>query len=121
LSRDFWTRFAAIESVVGIKVAPFDRYRTLDVIHGVCRAGRAGDIALYTGNDNTILSDLVTTHRVPVDGRVVEIGFVGGLLGQWAVWTRRAVELLGEAIRARRVGDDELVAEGLDRWLARRP
>jgi hypothetical protein len=101
LSRDFWTRLAAVESVIGIKVAPFDRYRTLDVLHGVCRSGRAGDIALYTGNDDHILTDLVTPHRVVVDGRQVEIEFVGGLLGQWAVWTRRAVEHLREARRAR--------------------
>ncbi|MDF5753701.1 dihydrodipicolinate synthase family protein [Spongiactinospora sp. TRM90649] len=105
LSRDFWTRLAAIESVIGIKVAPFDRYRTLDVLHGVCRAGREADLALYTGNDDHILADLITPHRVVVDGREVEVEFVGGLLGQWAVWVRRAVELLEEAGRARS-GDD---------------
>ncbi|GII92434.1 dihydrodipicolinate synthetase [Sinosporangium siamense] len=101
LSRDFWTRFASVESVVGIKVAPFDRYRTLDVLHGVCRAGREGDLALYTGNDDHILADLIAPHRVVVDGRQVEVEFVGGLLGQWAVWVRRAVDLLEEAGRAR--------------------
>ncbi|MEV0152007.1 MULTISPECIES: dihydrodipicolinate synthase family protein [unclassified Nonomuraea] len=108
LSRDFWTRLAAIESVVGIKVAPFDRYRTLDVLHGVVRAGRAGDVALYTGNDDHILADLITSHRVVVDGREVDIEFVGGLLGQWAVWVRRAVDLLEEAKLAR-AGDDAAV------------
>ncbi|MEU6411986.1 dihydrodipicolinate synthase family protein [Microbispora sp. NPDC046933] len=108
LSRDFWTRLAAIESVVGIKVAPFDRYRTLDVLHGVVRAGRAGDLALYTGNDDHILADLITSHRVVVDGREVDVEFVGGLLGQWAVWARRAVELLEEAKLAR-AGDDAAV------------
>jgi dihydrodipicolinate synthase/N-acetylneuraminate lyase len=108
LSRDFWTRLAALDSLVGIKVAPFDRYRTLDVVHGVCRAGRAGEVALYTGNDDHILIDLITPHRVVVDGRQVDVGFVGGLLGQWAVWTRRAVELLHEARRAR-AGDDAAV------------
>jgi Dihydrodipicolinate synthetase family len=105
LSRDYWTRLAAMESVVGIKVAPFDRYRTLDVLHGVCRAGRAGEVALYTGNDDHILADLVAQHRVIVDGRAVDVQFVGGLLGQWAVWVRRAVELLDEAAGAR-AGDD---------------
>lgn len=105
LSRDYWTRLAAIDSVVGIKVAPFDRYRTLDVLHGVCRAGRAGDLALYTGNDDHILADLVAQHQVVVDGRAVDVQFVGGLLGQWAVWTRRAVEFLHDAGRAR-TGDD---------------
>ncbi|WP_219468483.1 dihydrodipicolinate synthase family protein [Nonomuraea rhizosphaerae] len=108
LSRDFWTRLAGIESVVGVKVAPFDRYRTLDVLHGVVRAGRAGEVALYTGNDDHILADLITPHRVVVDGREVEVEFVGGLLGQWAVWVRRAVELLEEAALARS-GDDAAV------------
>ncbi|MFI6496369.1 dihydrodipicolinate synthase family protein [Nonomuraea typhae] len=108
LSREFWTRLASIESVAGIKVAPFDRYRTLDVLHGVVRAGRADEVALYTGNDDHILADLITTHRVVVDGREVEVEFVGGLLGQWAVWVRKAVGLLEEARRAR-AGDDEAV------------
>lgn len=101
LSRDFWTRLAGIDSVIGIKVAPFDRYRTLDVLHGVVRAGRAADLALYTGNDDHILTDLITSHQVVVDGRAVEVEFVGGLLGQWAVWVRRAVELLADAALAR--------------------
>ncbi|MGN9777176.1 dihydrodipicolinate synthase family protein [Micromonospora sp. H33] len=105
LSRGFWARLAALECVVGIKVAPFDRYRTLDVLHGVCAAGRNGDVALYTGNDDHILADLVAPHRVIVDGRVVEVEFVGGLLGQWAVWAGTAVTLLDEARRAR-AGDD---------------
>ncbi|MEV2268400.1 dihydrodipicolinate synthase family protein [Nonomuraea africana] len=115
LSRSFWTRLAAIESVVGIKVAPFDRYRTLDVLHGVVRAGRADEVALYTGNDDHILADLITTHRVIVDGREVEVEFVGGLLGQWAVWVKKAVELLDEAKLAR-AGDDAAVRRllGLD-------
>ncbi|MFG3422595.1 dihydrodipicolinate synthase family protein [Micromonospora sp. NPDC049460] len=105
LSRGFWARLAALESVVGIKVAPFDRYRTLDVLHGVVAAGRNGDLALYTGNDDHILADLVAPHRVVVDGRAVEVEFVGGLLGQWAVWANTAVSLLDEARRARS-GDD---------------
>jgi hypothetical protein len=90
---------------VGIKVAPFDRYRTLDVLHGVVRAGRAGDLALYTGNDDHVLADLVSRHEVPVDGGTVPIEFAGGLLGQWATWTHRAVELFDQA-RAARAGDD---------------
>jgi len=111
LSRDFWTRLASIESVVGIKVAPFDRYRTLDVLHGVCRAGREADVALYTGNDDHILADLIAPHRVVVDGRMVDVEFVGGLLGQWAVWVRRAVDLLQEAATAR--GGDDAAARRL--------
>jgi dihydrodipicolinate synthase/N-acetylneuraminate lyase len=97
LPRSFWARFAAIESVVGIKVAPFDRYRTIDVLQGVAQSGRASAITLYTGNDNNILSDLVTPYRFGD----VEVRFTGGLLGQFAVWTKRAVELLAETAKAR--------------------
>jgi dihydrodipicolinate synthase/N-acetylneuraminate lyase len=86
LPRAFWRRFAEIESVIAIKVAPFHRYQTLDVLDGILDSGRAGDIALYTGNDDHIVLDLITTYR--------GLRFVGGLLGQWAVWTRRAVEML---------------------------
>jgi dihydrodipicolinate synthase/N-acetylneuraminate lyase len=88
---DFWRRLADLESVVAIKVAPFDRYRTLDVLRAVAQSGRAGDVALYTGNDDHIVSDLLTPYQVSADQPPVR--FVGGLLGQWAVWTRRAVEL----------------------------
>ncbi len=105
LGRDFWRRFAALECVRGIKVAPFDRYRTLDVLNGVAQSGRAGEVTLYTGNDNHILADLVIRNELVVEGRKVELGFVGGLLGQWAVWTKRAVELLAQCTAARK-GDD---------------
>lgn len=94
LPRRFWADFAAIESVVAIKVAPFDRYRTRDVLLGVRESGRAGEIGLYTGNDDHILADLVSGE------------FAGGLLGQFAVWTHRAVRLVGEADAAR-AGDDK--------------
>ena len=104
LSRSFWTRFAAIESVVGIKVAPFDRYRTIDVLSGVAQSGRASAITLYTGNDNNILSDLVTPYRFGD----VEVRFTGGLLGQFAVWTQRAVTLLEDAAKARAGDSDAL-------------
>ncbi|MBO3749263.1 dihydrodipicolinate synthase family protein [Streptosporangiaceae bacterium NEAU-GS5] len=100
-----WAEFAAIESVAGIKVAPFDRYRTLDVLNGVGSSGRLGEIALYTGNDNHILPDLAVRTRVVAGGRAMEAEFVGGLLGQWAVWTERAVRLHTEAAAAR-AGDD---------------
>jgi len=86
LPREFWRRFAQIESVVAIKVAPFHRYQTLDVLDGLLDSGRAAEIALYTGNDDHIVLDLITQYR--------GLRFVGGLLGQWAVWTRRAVEML---------------------------
>ncbi|MDE2801121.1 MAG: dihydrodipicolinate synthase family protein [Gemmatimonadota bacterium] len=91
---DFWRRFAEIESVVGIKIAPFNRYQTLDVIRGVVAAGRVADIALYTGNDDNIVMDLLTSHRFVCDGACVDVRIVGGLLGHWAVWTKKAVEIL---------------------------
>lgn len=88
LSHGFWREFCEIENVRAIKVAPFDRYRTLDVMRAVCESGRAGEIALYTGNDDNIIGDLVA---VPAPGGS-EARFVGGLLGHWAVWTSRACE-----------------------------
>ena len=90
LPYEFWRRLMEIESLVAVKIAPFDRYRTLDVVRAVVAAGRAGDVALYTGNDDQIVLDLLTPLRV-AGGDPVHI--VGGLLGQWAVWTRRAVQL----------------------------
>jgi dihydrodipicolinate synthase/N-acetylneuraminate lyase len=88
LPEEFWAEFAALDCVAGIKIAPFDRYKTMDVIRGVAKSGRAANIALYTGNDDHIIVDLLTTIRV--DGQQLRI--VGGLLGHWAVWTRRVVE-----------------------------
>ena len=96
LSRAFWQRFVEIPNVVAIKIAPFNRYQTLDVVHAVATAGRAGGIALYTGNDDTIVVDLLTGHVVPAGDSEVRLQIVGGLLGHWACWTRRAVELLDE-------------------------
>lgn len=89
----FWRQFVEIPSVVAIKLAPFNRYQTIDVLRAVAESGR-DDIALYTGNDDNIVADLVTPYRFQVGGRVVERRFVGGLLGHWAVWTRCAVEIL---------------------------
>jgi hypothetical protein len=93
LSYHFWRRFAEIENVVAIKIAPFNRYQTLDVVRAIAEAER-DDIALYTGNDDNIVIDLVTPYRFTVGGKQVERRIVGGLLGHWAVWTKRAVELL---------------------------
>lgn len=90
LPAEFWRRFCELESVVGIKIAPFNRYQTLDVLRGVAESGRAQEIALYTGNDDHILLDLLTPFRI--NGTPLRI--VGGLLGHWAVWTKRAVEQL---------------------------
>jgi dihydrodipicolinate synthase/N-acetylneuraminate lyase len=94
LSHKFWRRFAEIENVVAIKIAPFNRYQTLDVVRAVAESGR--DIALYTGNDDNIVMDLVTPYAFMIDGQLRERRIVGGLLGHWAVWTKRAVELLEE-------------------------
>ncbi|MBN2310247.1 MAG: dihydrodipicolinate synthase family protein [Candidatus Hydrogenedentes bacterium] len=96
LPAEFWRRFAEIENVVAIKMAPFNRYQTLDVVRGVAEAGRAGEIALYTGNDDNIVVDLLSTYRFNVDGRRVRQRIVGGLLGHWACWTRHAVHLFEE-------------------------
>ena len=94
LSYNFWREFVEIENVVAIKIAPFNRYHTLDVVRAVAQSGR--DIALYTGNDDNIVIDLVTPYRFQVNGKPKELRIVGGLLGHWAVWTKRAVELLAE-------------------------
>jgi dihydrodipicolinate synthase/N-acetylneuraminate lyase len=88
LNAEFWRRFAQIESVVAIKIAPFNRYQTLDVLNGVADSGRGAEIALYTGNDDHIVLDLISEFR--------GLRMAGGLLGQWAVWTRRAVKMLDE-------------------------
>lgn len=90
LPYEFWSEFAQLANVVAIKIAPFNRYQTLDVVRAVVRSGRAGEIALYTGNDDNIVVDLLTEFEF--FGK--RIRFAGGLLGHWAVWTRRAVTLL---------------------------
>jgi hypothetical protein len=92
LDRAFWRGFFDIERVVAIKVAPFDRYRTLDVTTALADSGR-DDVALYTGNDDAIVADLLTPFPAGRNGRPLR--FSGGLLGQWAVWTKAAVEILG--------------------------
>lgn len=96
LDAEFWRRFLEIENVVAIKVAPFNRYQTLDVVRALAESGREAEVALYTGNDDNIVADLLTEFRVSARGRVVSLRFAGGLLGHWAVWTRRAVELLDQ-------------------------
>jgi len=104
LPHSFWRRFAEIENVVAIKIAPFNRYQTLDVIRAVTETGR-DDIALYTGNDDNIVLDLLTPFRFSVDGKQVERRIVGGLLGHWAVWSHRAVELHAECRRVATSGE----------------
>lgn len=115
LSHAFWRGFAAIENVVAIKIAPFNRYQTLDVVRAVVEAGRK-DIALYTGNDDNIVVDLLTKFAFTVNGQRVERQIIGGLLGHWAVWTKRAVELLEEIKTARQ--QPQIAASWLTRAVA---
>jgi dihydrodipicolinate synthase/N-acetylneuraminate lyase len=104
LSYRFWREFAEIPNVWAIKIAPFNRYQTIDVVRAVVEAGR-DDIALYTGNDDNIVADLLTPFPVNVGGTTVFRWIDGGLLGQWAVWTRGAVSLLATIKDARVTGD----------------
>ena len=100
----FWREFADIPNVLAIKMAPFNRYQTLDVVRAVCDAGRQGDIALYTGNDDNIVIDLLTEYRIMTAAGVRTARIVGGLLGHWGVWTSRAVELLAHCHAIIRAG-----------------
>lgn len=100
LDRGFWREFASIPSVVAVKAAPFDRYRTLELVRGVAASGRADEVALYTGNDDAIVADLLSEFHVDSPEGPRTMRFVGGLLGQWAVGTRAAVGLLSDAHRA---------------------
>lgn len=108
----FWRRFAAIDNVVAIKMAPFNRYRTLDVIRGVVEAHAERRVTLYTGNDDHIVLDLATPFVVRRGDEEVTVRIEGGLLGHWSVWTRAAVLLLQRihAARARGAIDDDLLA-----------
>lgn len=115
LSYRFWRKFVEIENVVAIKIAPFNRYRTLDVVRAVAESGR--DIALYTGNDDNIVIDLLTPYGFQASGGRKELRIVGGLLGHWAVWTRKAVELLLDCQVATRDGQNiskDLVRRGVE-------
>ncbi|RUT29872.1 dihydrodipicolinate synthase family protein [Paenibacillus zeisoli] len=104
LSYSFWREFAEIPGVKAIKMAPFNRYQTLDVVRAVCMSSRKDEIVLYTGNDDSIVADLLTTYRFEEEGRTIEKGIAGGLLGHWAVWTRTAVELFDEILELRDKG-----------------
>ena len=110
----FWRRFAQIENVVAIKIAPFNRYRTLDVVRGVVDAGAQERVALYTGNDDHIVGDLLTPFRLVVNGEETTVRIRGGLLGHWSVWVKRAVELLARihaAVAAEQVPSDLLALD----------
>ncbi len=110
----FWRRFFDLPGVVAVKMAPFNRYQTLDVVRALIDSGRGeGEVALYTGNDDNIVLDLVTPYRLPVRGRLVERRIVGGLLGHWSVWTRPAVQLLEQcrALSAEAKGIDDAMLQ----------
>ena len=96
LSYDYWQQVCALDRVVAIKCAAFNRYFTLDVMRAVAMSPRSDQIALYTGNDDAILTDLLTTYSFEQDGQVFRSRFVGGLLGHWAVWTHTAVGLFNQ-------------------------
>jgi len=101
LPLEFWQRLVEIPNLVAIKIAPFNRYQTLDVLEAVAHSGRADQIALYTGNDDNIIHDLLTPYQFNVNGRLISLRIVGGLLGQWACWTKRAVEQLARIKKIR--------------------
>lgn len=118
LPYEFWRRFAGIENVVAIKMAPFNRYYTLDVVRAVVESGR-DDIALYTGNDDNIVMDLLTPFRFRRSGLRSngERRIVGGLLGHWSVWVKKAVELLEECHEITRKGEgvpDEMLRRSVE-------
>lgn len=110
LSRSFWRRFADLPSVVAVKAAPFDRYRTAELVRGVTESDRAGEVSLYTGNDDAIVADLTASHHVETATGLRDARFVGGLLGQWAVGTRAATGVLSLAHRSAD-GDTAAAAE----------
>lgn len=114
LSYEYWKAVADTPGVVAIKCASFNRYQSIDLVRGVAYSARREEIALYTGNDDNIVADLLTPYRFPVDGKEVELRFVGGLLGHWSVWTHSVVKLY-EELRKYRDGRDipaELLARG---------
>jgi dihydrodipicolinate synthase/N-acetylneuraminate lyase len=117
LSYNFWREFAEIENVHAIKIAAFNRYQTLDVVRAVCSSSRKEEIALYTGNDDNIVADLITPYRFNINGQQVRKRFVGGLLGHWAVWTKKSVELLNQVKQAVNTGSadfEELLSTGIE-------
>ncbi|WP_146389906.1 dihydrodipicolinate synthase family protein [Allorhodopirellula solitaria] len=101
LSIDFWRQLSLLPNLVAIKIAPFDRYKTHDVIRAVAEVERGDEIALYTGNDDSIVMDLLTEYRIQTGERAISLQMVGGLLGHWACWTQNAVQLLAQCHAAR--------------------
>lgn len=115
-SYDFWLQFAEIENIVAIKVAAFNRYQTLDVVRAVCHSTRRNKIALYTGNDDNIVADLLTCYQFNIDGQMVQKEFIGGLLGHCAVWTNAVVNLFEQIKLCKangRKGISDLLIKGI--------
>jgi len=104
LSENFWKEFSEIPGVCAIKIAPFNRYQTLEVVRAVCNSSRCDEIAIYTGNDDNIINDLLTTYEIQTNEGVVQKEIVGGLLGHWAVWAHSAVDLLNDIKKAKKQG-----------------
>jgi len=117
LPYQFWKEFMQIPNVLGIKIAPFNRYKTFDVVRALCEAGKENDITLYTGNDDNIVPDLITEYKIEADGCTKKIRIKGGLLGHWCVWTQKAVMLLDEIhalIESGREIPHELLTRGME-------
>jgi len=116
LSYAFWEKLAELPGVHAIKTAPFNRYQTLDVVRAVCHSSRREKIALYTGNDDNIIADLLSTYRFTINGTTIEKRFAGGLLGHWSVWTYKVVELfesIKSCINSNYAGLQELLTLGI--------
>lgn len=92
-SSEYWKAVADIDNVVAFKAAPFDRYMTLDLVRGCAFSDRSDKVALYTGNDDNIVIDLLTKYEFNINGKLVRKQFVGGLLGHWSVWTHNVVDM----------------------------
>jgi dihydrodipicolinate synthase/N-acetylneuraminate lyase len=117
LSFNFWRQFVEIPNVHAIKVAAFNRYQTIDVVRAVCDTERRNEIALYTGNDDNIVADLLTPYQFNVNGETVKKRFAGGLLGHYAVWTKKAVELFAEikkCLSNNSEGINSLLSKGIE-------
>lgn len=116
-SYSFWKEFCNIANVYAIKTAPFNRYHTLEVIRAICNSDRNEEISLYTGNDDNIVLDLVTPYRIHADSRMVEKRFVGGLLGHYAVWTKKSVELfhyIKDGLQSNTLDYDEILKTAVE-------
>jgi len=111
LSYDFWKEFSGMDNVLAVKIAPFNRYATIDVLRGVADSGRSAEVSLYTGNDDNIVVDLLTPWRfTDTDGYSQTMRIVGGLLGHWGVWTSTAVSLFYR-LRQITLGDEDISSD----------